>query len=189
MTPTDSLCSCRTFQLPLWQQMKKEGLPIEGLCVAAGIPSSEKAKEIIDGLRESGIKHVSFKPGSSIVRFRNSLLTIVAICRIGRRYSTSHQHRRCQPRLPNHSAVDWRTSRRPSLLRRFPLADSRDVRFHPIEIQHHSRRWIRIRRRQGGGYVSLPLGSLERAIWRDANAVRWFLVCFESDGSQGSAHQ
>ncbi|KAK4705985.1 hypothetical protein P7C70_g226, partial [Phenoliferia sp. Uapishka_3] len=53
-----------TFQLPLWQQMKKEGLPIEGLCVAAGIPSTEKAKEIIDGLRDAGIKHVSFKPGS-----------------------------------------------------------------------------------------------------------------------------
>lgn len=52
-----------TFQLPLWQQMKKEGLPIEGLCVAAGIPSTEKAKEIIDGLRDAGIKHVSFKPG------------------------------------------------------------------------------------------------------------------------------
>ncbi|KPV74346.1 uncharacterized protein RHOBADRAFT_37342 [Rhodotorula graminis WP1] len=53
-----------TFQNPLWQQMKKEGEPIEGLCVAAGIPSTEKAKEIIDGLRDAGIKHVSFKPGS-----------------------------------------------------------------------------------------------------------------------------
>ncbi|SGZ13219.1 BQ5605_C028g10556 [Microbotryum silenes-dioicae] len=53
-----------TFQLPLWQTMRQEGLPVEGLCVAAGIPSTEKAKEIIDGLRESGIKHVSFKPGS-----------------------------------------------------------------------------------------------------------------------------
>lgn len=43
--------------------MAKEGLPIEGLCVAAGIPSTEKAKEIIDALSEAGIKHVSFKPG------------------------------------------------------------------------------------------------------------------------------
>lgn len=49
--------------------MKKEGLPIEGLCVAAGIPSTEKAKEIIDGLRDAGIKHVSFKPGSSFSTF------------------------------------------------------------------------------------------------------------------------
>ncbi|RDB25744.1 Fatty acid synthase subunit alpha [Hypsizygus marmoreus] len=52
------------FQLPLWQEMRKEGLPIEGFCVAAGIPSTEKAVEIIDGLRNAGIKHVSFKPGS-----------------------------------------------------------------------------------------------------------------------------
>ncbi|GAA5834963.1 hypothetical protein JCM5353_003337 [Sporobolomyces roseus] len=53
-----------TFQLPLWQQMKKEGAAVEGMCVAAGIPSTEKAKEIIDGLHEAGIKHVAFKPGS-----------------------------------------------------------------------------------------------------------------------------
>ena len=53
-----------SFQLPLWQDMRKEGLPIEGFCVAAGIPSTEKAAEIIDGLRNAGIKHVAFKPGS-----------------------------------------------------------------------------------------------------------------------------
>lgn len=52
------------FQFPLWLQMRKEGLPIEGFVVAAGIPSTEKAKEIIDGLKDAGIKHVSFKPGS-----------------------------------------------------------------------------------------------------------------------------
>lgn len=53
-----------TFQFPLWQELRKEGLPIEGFCVAAGIPTTEKAAEIIDGLKASGIKHVSFKPGS-----------------------------------------------------------------------------------------------------------------------------
>jgi fatty acid synthase subunit alpha len=52
------------FQLPLWQEMRKEGLPIEGFCVAAGIPSTEKAAEIIEGLANAGIKHVAFKPGS-----------------------------------------------------------------------------------------------------------------------------
>ena len=52
------------FQFPLWQEMRREGLPIEGFCVAAGIPSTEKAAEIIGGLRSAGIKHVSFKPGS-----------------------------------------------------------------------------------------------------------------------------
>lgn len=53
-----------TFQLPLWQEMRREGLPIEGFCVAAGIPTTEKAAEIIEGLTKTGIKHVSFKPGS-----------------------------------------------------------------------------------------------------------------------------
>ncbi|KAF9467993.1 fatty acid synthase [Collybia nuda] len=53
-----------TFQFPLWQEMRKEGIPIEGFCVAAGIPSTEKAVEIIDGLKDAGIKHVAFKPGS-----------------------------------------------------------------------------------------------------------------------------
>ncbi|KAH9950013.1 fatty acid synthase [Amylocystis lapponica] len=52
------------FQFPLWQEMRREGLPIEGFCVAAGIPSTEKAAEIIDALRTAGIKHVAFKPGS-----------------------------------------------------------------------------------------------------------------------------
>ena len=44
--------------------MRQEGLPVEGFCVAAGIPSTEKAAEIIEGLRNAGIKHVAFKPGS-----------------------------------------------------------------------------------------------------------------------------
>jgi fatty acid synthase subunit alpha len=53
-----------SFQLPLWQEMRKEGIPIEGFCVAAGIPTTEKAVEIIDGLKAAGIRHVAFKPGS-----------------------------------------------------------------------------------------------------------------------------
>lgn len=52
------------FQYPLWQEMRKEGLPIDGFCVAAGIPSLEKAAEILENLKASNIKHVSFKPGS-----------------------------------------------------------------------------------------------------------------------------
>jgi enoyl reductase-like protein len=34
------------------------------VCVTAGIPSTEKVVEIIDGLKQAGIKHVAFKPGS-----------------------------------------------------------------------------------------------------------------------------
>jgi fatty acid synthase subunit alpha len=44
--------------------MRREGLPIEGFCVAAGIPTTEKAAEIINGLNSVGIRHVAFKPGS-----------------------------------------------------------------------------------------------------------------------------
>jgi len=53
-----------TFQYPLWCQLRKEGLPIEGLTIAAGIPSLDVAKEIILNLTDAGIKYVSFKPGS-----------------------------------------------------------------------------------------------------------------------------
>ena len=46
--------------------MRKEGLPIVGLCVAAGVqvPTTEKAVEIMDGLKTAGIRHVAFKPKS-----------------------------------------------------------------------------------------------------------------------------
>ena len=44
-----------TFQLPLWQEMRKEGLPIENLCVAASVPTTEKAVESIDSLKAVGI--------------------------------------------------------------------------------------------------------------------------------------
>ena len=40
-----------------------EELPIEGFCVAAGIPTAEKAK-IISGPKFVGIRHVEFKLGS-----------------------------------------------------------------------------------------------------------------------------
>jgi enoyl reductase-like protein len=53
-----------TFQFLLWQEMRNEGLPTEGFCVAVGIPTTEKEVEIIDSLRSAGLCHVSFKPGS-----------------------------------------------------------------------------------------------------------------------------
>ncbi|KAJ3783459.1 fatty acid synthase [Lentinula aff. detonsa] len=52
------------FQFPLWQEMRKEGFPIEGFCIGAGVPSTEKAAEIIEGLKSAGIKHLGLKPGS-----------------------------------------------------------------------------------------------------------------------------
>ncbi|KAI8987783.1 fatty acid synthase [Mycotypha africana] len=52
------------FQYPLVQVMRKEGLPMEGLCIAAGVPSIDNANEIIANLQSAGIRHVAFKPGS-----------------------------------------------------------------------------------------------------------------------------
>ncbi|KAJ3768536.1 hypothetical protein FB446DRAFT_605637, partial [Lentinula raphanica] len=52
------------FQFPLGQEMRKEGFPFEGFCVGAGIPSTDKAAEIIEGLKSSGIEHLDLKPGS-----------------------------------------------------------------------------------------------------------------------------
>ncbi|SPO24499.1 related to fatty acid synthase, beta and alpha chains [Ustilago trichophora] len=53
------------WQYPLWGQMRREGFPCKGFTVAAGIPSTEKAKEIIDGLKAAGIEYVGFKPGTA----------------------------------------------------------------------------------------------------------------------------
>ena len=52
--------------------MRKEGLPIEGFCVAAVVSTTEKAVETIDGLKAVGICHVVFKPGSVQMVFAKS---------------------------------------------------------------------------------------------------------------------
>ena len=44
-----------SFQLPLWQEMCKEGPPIESFCVTACVPTTEKAVENINGLKAAGI--------------------------------------------------------------------------------------------------------------------------------------
>ncbi|KAI1121427.1 enoyl reductase domain of FAS1 [Nemania abortiva] len=50
------------FQIPLIRRLISQGVPIEGLTIGAGIPSPDVAAEYIQTL---GIKHISFKPGSS----------------------------------------------------------------------------------------------------------------------------
>jgi fatty acid synthase subunit beta len=52
------------LQFPLIQQMRKEGFPMEGVCIGAGVPSPDVADEIVTQFRAAGIKHISFKPGS-----------------------------------------------------------------------------------------------------------------------------
>ncbi len=53
------------FQYPAVKAMRKEGYPIDGFTIGAGVPSFEPACEIVESLREAGIKHISFKPGST----------------------------------------------------------------------------------------------------------------------------
>jgi len=52
------------MQFPLILSLRKEGYPIDGVTIAAGVPSANKADEILEALRSVGIKRVGFKPGS-----------------------------------------------------------------------------------------------------------------------------
>ncbi|CEH12097.1 fatty acid synthase [Ceraceosorus bombacis] len=53
-----------SVQYPEWLAMRREGYPLQGFTCAAGIPSPEKAKEMIEGLQAAGLRHITFKPGS-----------------------------------------------------------------------------------------------------------------------------
>ncbi|KAJ3188792.1 3-oxoacyl-[acyl-carrier-protein] synthase [Gaertneriomyces sp. JEL0708] len=52
------------FQYPAVQAMRQEGIPMEGICIAAGVPSLDVADEVIKNLKSAGLRHVAFKPGS-----------------------------------------------------------------------------------------------------------------------------
>lgn len=52
------------IQYPAVKKMRSEGFPMEGVCIAAGVPSPDVADDIISGLREAGIRHAAFKPSS-----------------------------------------------------------------------------------------------------------------------------
>ena len=49
------------WQIPLIKNLQTEGLPIEGIALGAGVPSLDVATDYI---RNLGIKHIAFKPGS-----------------------------------------------------------------------------------------------------------------------------
>ncbi|ORY03898.1 hypothetical protein K493DRAFT_311577 [Basidiobolus meristosporus CBS 931.73] len=54
-----------SFQFPgILNMRKREGIRIAGVCVAAGVPTTEYANKMCAELQENGIEHVSFKPDS-----------------------------------------------------------------------------------------------------------------------------
>lgn len=64
------------FQYPIVKKMRQEGYPIDGFTIAAGVPSFDSACEIVESLRQAGIRHVNFKPGST-----QSILEVVKIAK------------------------------------------------------------------------------------------------------------
>lgn len=64
------------MQYPLITKLAREGYPMEGLTCAAGTPSLEKATEIISNLKDAGLLHISFKPGTI-----EAILDVIEIAR------------------------------------------------------------------------------------------------------------
>ncbi|KAJ2830624.1 fatty acid synthase alpha subunit Lsd1 [Coemansia erecta] len=56
-----------SFQIPALLRLRSKGSPIVGLCIGGGVPSFDKALEIIGELRAAGIRHMSFKPSTASV--------------------------------------------------------------------------------------------------------------------------
>ncbi|KAJ2829133.1 fatty acid synthase alpha subunit Lsd1, partial [Coemansia sp. 'formosensis'] len=57
------------IQYPAIQSMRREGIPMEGLCIGAGVPSFEVCNDIIANIRAVGFRHIGLKP-SSVVTIR-----------------------------------------------------------------------------------------------------------------------
>ncbi|KAJ2125831.1 fatty acid synthase alpha subunit Lsd1 [Coemansia sp. RSA 720] len=62
------------FQFQVLLRLRREGLPIVGLSISGDVPSFSKALDIINVLRDAGIRHVSFKSG--IVRAIRQVINI-----------------------------------------------------------------------------------------------------------------
>lgn len=53
------------FQFPAVLRMRKSGVPIRSVTIGAGVPTTDRALEIIHDLQAVGINTIAFKPGSS----------------------------------------------------------------------------------------------------------------------------
>ncbi|KAJ2806670.1 fatty acid synthase alpha subunit Lsd1 [Coemansia guatemalensis] len=52
------------IQYPAIKAMRREGIPMDGLCIGAGVPSFDVCNEIISSIREVGFRHIGLKPSS-----------------------------------------------------------------------------------------------------------------------------
>ncbi|KAJ2079283.1 fatty acid synthase alpha subunit Lsd1 [Coemansia sp. RSA 988] len=52
------------IQYPAMKSMRREGIPMDGLCIGAGVPSFDVCNEIIASIREVGFRHIGLKPSS-----------------------------------------------------------------------------------------------------------------------------
>mmetsp|Transcript_42559 Transcript_42559/g.102543 ORF Transcript_42559/g.102543 Transcript_42559/m.102543 type:complete len:3788 (-) Transcript_42559:229-11592(-) len=53
------------FQFPQIEQLCAKGEPIDSVTVAAGVPGTEKTREIVASCKRSGMRYICFKPGSA----------------------------------------------------------------------------------------------------------------------------
>ncbi|KAI8317828.1 hypothetical protein GQ54DRAFT_159319, partial [Martensiomyces pterosporus] len=53
------------FQFPAILRMRREGVPITGLCIGGGVPSLENARDIVSSLQSAGFMHIAFKPADA----------------------------------------------------------------------------------------------------------------------------
>lgn len=54
--------------------LRKQGYPIESITVAAGVPTPDKASEIVARCKEAGLLFLAFKPGS-----KEAILAVLTI--------------------------------------------------------------------------------------------------------------
>ncbi|ORX46933.1 hypothetical protein BCR36DRAFT_99854 [Piromyces finnis] len=65
------------FQFPAVLDMRKNrGIRIEGITIAAGVPSLEYCKKMIPQLQDAGIPYIGFKPGN-----RDTIMKVIQIAR------------------------------------------------------------------------------------------------------------
>jgi enoyl reductase-like protein len=52
------------MQYPEMIKLRENGIKVDGICVAAGVPSPDIAQQLISDMKRVGMKHVAFKPGT-----------------------------------------------------------------------------------------------------------------------------